>query len=236
MSYNARVKALQRRAGGIYGYNRGWEVGSNQSNAIGIPHQLVRNISERTTPINYNINGVKNDDQNLVVIQNTLSGVGRHRSQFNHNNQQCCLKPKRYYLDEKNERSGLKLTAALLTGHGASHDIVGFVGSELHTLGPDYNVVGSLIPSGAHGTEILGVYTHDLPPSPHVPPQQIHIGISGEVPTSFTFTGGDLAQPYTLKTADAHFTPDPPSPAVWPWLNQGFYFTIGQTYTIFLNY
>ena len=132
-------------------------------------------------------------------------------------------------------REGLRLTAALLTNHGALYDIVGFVGSALVSLGPSYDVAGSLTPSGAHGTEILGAYTHDLPPHPHVPPQQIHIGISGEVPTSFTFTGGDLAQPYTLKTADAHITPDPASPAVWPWLNHGFYMTPGVTYTLFIN-
>jgi len=132
------------------------------------------------------------------------------------------------------DRSGLSLGAETLTGHGADYDIVGYVGSGLAPLGPDYDVAGSLTPSGAHGTEILGVYTHDLLPHPHVPPQQIHIGISGATPTSFTFTGGDLPQPYTLKTADATYIP-PSNPAVWPWLNQGFYLTPGVTYTLFVN-
>ena len=130
---------------------------------------------------------------------------------------------------------GLSLGAALLTGHGAEHDIVGYVGSDLHHYGPDYDVGGSLTPSSAHGTEILGVYTHLLPPHPHMPPQQIHIGISGKLPTSFTFVGGDLGAytSYTLKTADAHYKPDIPS--VWPWLNQGFDLTPGVTYTVFID-
>ena len=132
------------------------------------------------------------------------------------------------------DRSGLRMVAALLTNHGALHDIVGFVGSGLKGLGPTYDVAGSLTPSGAHGTEILGAYTHDLPPHPHMPPQQIHIGISGAIPTSFTFTGGDLPQPYTLKTADAG-NPSVGSPAVWYWLNHGFYLTPGVTYTLFIN-
>ena len=67
MSYNARVKATQRRASGMQGHDRGWEVGSNQGGAIGIPSRLVRKVNERTTPINYDGNGIKRDDKNLVV-------------------------------------------------------------------------------------------------------------------------------------------------------------------------
>ena len=102
MSYNARVRARQNRAGGLYGFDRGWEVGSNQGGAIGIPARLVRKINERTTPINYDGNGVKRDDRNLVVQQNTLSGVGRYRSQFNVDSDG--IKSVRYYIgDEKDE-------------------------------------------------------------------------------------------------------------------------------------
>ena len=98
MSYNARVRARQNRAGGLYGQDRGWEVGSNQGGAIGIPARLVRKVNEKTTPINYDGNGVKRDDRNLVVQQNTLSGVGRWRSQFNVDADG--IVPKRYYLGE----------------------------------------------------------------------------------------------------------------------------------------
>ena len=78
MSYNARVRAKQNRATG----NRGWEVGSNQSLGIGIPSRLVRTVLQRTTPMHI-VDGKLKDDRNLVVQQNTLSGVGRYRSQFN---------------------------------------------------------------------------------------------------------------------------------------------------------
>ena len=49
---------------------------------IGIPTRLVNKVNERTTPMN-SVDGVLKDDRNLVVQQNTLSGVGRYRSQFN---------------------------------------------------------------------------------------------------------------------------------------------------------
>ena len=99
MSYNARVRAKQNRARGLYGCDRGWEVGSDQSGAIGIPYRLRRQISDRTRPICY-INGVKRDDRNLVVQQNTLSGVGRYRTQFVSSSDG--IKSVRYYIgDEK---------------------------------------------------------------------------------------------------------------------------------------
>lgn len=75
MSYNARVRAKQNRASSLYGYDRGWEVGSDQSGAIGIPYRLRRVISERTTPIRY-VDGVKRDDRNLVVLQDQLQRGG----------------------------------------------------------------------------------------------------------------------------------------------------------------
>ena len=75
MSYNARVRAKQNRARGLYGCDRGWEVGSDQSGAIGIPYRLRRQISDRTRPIRY-LDGVKRDDRNLVVLQNQLQRGG----------------------------------------------------------------------------------------------------------------------------------------------------------------
>ena len=92
MSYNARLRATQKRATG----NRGWEVGSNASLGVGIPSRLVRTVSERTTPMTW-VDGELKDDRNLVVQQNTLSGVGRYRSQFNVNADG--IKSVRYYLD-----------------------------------------------------------------------------------------------------------------------------------------
>jgi hypothetical protein len=84
MSYNARLRAKKNRASGLYGYDRGWEVGSNVALGVGIPSRLVRTVSERTTPMHRDCSGCElKDDRNLVVQQNTLSGVGRYRSQFN---------------------------------------------------------------------------------------------------------------------------------------------------------
>ncbi len=82
MSYNARIRARQKRATCSY-YERGWEVGSDQSGAIGIPARLVKKITDRTCTTRYTEDGTKFDSKNLVVQQNTLSGVGRYRSQFN---------------------------------------------------------------------------------------------------------------------------------------------------------
>ena len=73
-------------------------MGSNQGTAIGIPNRLVRVINQRTTPITYDSNGEKRDDRNLVVQQNTLSGIGRYRSQFNVD--AGGIKSVRYYLGE----------------------------------------------------------------------------------------------------------------------------------------
>ena len=128
---------------------------------------------------------------------------------------------------------GLQLVAALLTTP-LSEEHVGYSGPGLIAAGPTYPAAGSLTPSSIYGTRILGLWTVDLPPSPHVPPQQMAIAMSGDIPTSFTFTGGDLTKSYTLKTAEAHSIPSG-NPAVWPWLNQGFILTPGVTYTVFIN-
>ena len=74
MSYNAIIRAKYLRASGLFGHGRGWDVGSNASLGIGIPSRLVRKISERTNPFNI-IDGELLDDRNLVVVQNTLSGL-----------------------------------------------------------------------------------------------------------------------------------------------------------------
>jgi hypothetical protein len=118
---------------------------------------------------------------------------------------------------------------------GPEYDLVGYSsGPPLLPAGPDWPVMGSLTPSSRNGTTILGIWTHGLPPSPYVPPQQIHVAIAGVTPRSITITGGDLDKPYTLKTADAYYVP-PTNPAVWPWLNHGFYLTPGVGYTIFID-
>ena len=76
---------------------KGWMVGTNASYAIGIPANLNKYISKRTTPFNY-INDELKDDRNLVVVQNTLSGVGKYRSQFISSADG--IKSVRYYLEE----------------------------------------------------------------------------------------------------------------------------------------
>ena len=81
MSYRARWKAQQSRAPNTEG-GRGWLVGNNAAHGIGIRAKLNRVISKRTTPWNY-VDGELKDDRQLVVCQNTLSGVGKKRSQFN---------------------------------------------------------------------------------------------------------------------------------------------------------
>jgi len=96
---------------------QGWLPGTNQSNSIGIPHNMNNNIKKRTnTLINkddaINIAGGKLtkpletncvigeeymlDTKCLVVNTNQLSGVGRFRSQFNSNADG--IKQVRYYL------------------------------------------------------------------------------------------------------------------------------------------
>ena len=96
MSYNAMLRSKQRRSSGI----QNWNVGSSQTSSIGIPHNLVKKVSKETNTIVY-IDGIKKDNKNLVVSQNTLSGVGRYRSQFNVDSDGA--KYSHYYLDEEQE-------------------------------------------------------------------------------------------------------------------------------------
>ena len=91
---------------------KGWMVGTNVTYGIGIQANLNRVIAERTTPFNYNANGKLQDDRKLVVCQNTLSGVGEKRSQFNVEADgivRC-----RYYLDDDEEEQDV-LTQYLQT-------------------------------------------------------------------------------------------------------------------------
>jgi len=96
MSYNARLRATKNRVWASRPTNlselsdtppgrkyQGWEVGSSQASSIGIPARLVRKISERTSTVTIENGKIIKDDRDLVVCQNTLSGVGRNRSQFN---------------------------------------------------------------------------------------------------------------------------------------------------------
>jgi len=127
-------------------------------------------------------------------------------------------------------REGLRLTAALLPS-GGPNDVIGYSNGELG--GPSAG--GSLVPTGTAMTEIMAVYDQDIPPPLQPPPPQIAIRLTGVLPTSFTFTGGDLSQSYTLMSDQADIHPLPSSTYV-VWFNHSFTLTIGQTYTLFLNY
>ena len=100
MSFAGRNSALQKRATG----DRGWEVGTSQASRIGIKANLTRKITNRTNTIII-VDGVIKNTINLVVQQNTLSGVGRRRSQFTPNADGIIAK--RYYLGELNIISDL---------------------------------------------------------------------------------------------------------------------------------
>jgi hypothetical protein len=218
--------------------------GNSNNSAYGIPigggtakQGLVstKNMAINGAMVNHIRTRAGGENRDLVFCVNQLGGVGKNRSQFGTTADGlgrigCPGRPR---------SDGLTLLAALLTvgpdPQPWSYSIVGYVGSGLAALGPTYYLAGSLIPSGTQETEILGIYTHNIPPSPAVPPQQIHIGIAGVTPSTITFTGGDLTRSYTVKRPEAHYTP-PSNPAVWPWLNQGFDFTPGVTYTMFLDY
>ena len=118
MSYNARLRATQRRVWATTHSNsdqtldsskgekyQGWEVGSSQASSIGIPARLVRKVSERTTPLTIENGKIVKDDRNLVVARNTLSGVGINRSQFNTDTASQSrggIKLARYYISRTN--------------------------------------------------------------------------------------------------------------------------------------
>lgn len=116
MSYRARQRSENKRAGGLKGRDRGWLPGSSQSNSIGIPHNLVHKTRERTTtlvtreaaaniaggqlteplPADFGDGNILIDTRSLVVNTNQLGGIGRFRSQFNVDADG--IKHARYYL------------------------------------------------------------------------------------------------------------------------------------------
>lgn len=116
MSYRARQRSENRRAGGLKGRDRGWLPGSSQANTIGIPHNLVNKTREKTTtlvtrdvaaniaggqltqpiPSDYGNENILIDTRSLVVNTNQLGGIGRFRSQFNVDADG--IKQARYYL------------------------------------------------------------------------------------------------------------------------------------------
>ena len=96
MSFAARSKAKLRRAPPN---SPCWLVSTNQTHAVGIRANLNTTISTRTTPFSGSGNDFK-DDRQLVVQENTLSGIGKKRSQFNVDADG--IKPARYYLNETN--------------------------------------------------------------------------------------------------------------------------------------
>ena len=81
---------------------KGWMVGTNQTYGIGRPHNVNNVVSQKTTPYNYQ-NGELKDDRNLVVQQNTLSGVGKMRSQFISNS--AGIKSVRYYIGDSKQQT-----------------------------------------------------------------------------------------------------------------------------------
>jgi surface protein len=78
---------------------KGWMVGTNQTYGIGRAHNVNNVVSQKTTPYNYQ-DGELKDDRNLVVQQNTLSGVGKMRSQFMSSS--AGIKSVRYYIGDEN--------------------------------------------------------------------------------------------------------------------------------------
>ena len=116
MSWRARQRSENRRAGGLKGRDRGWLPGSTQANTIGIPYNLVHKTREKTTtlvtreaaaniaggqlteplPADFGDGNILIDTRSLVVNTNQLGGIGRFRSQFNVDADG--IKHARYYL------------------------------------------------------------------------------------------------------------------------------------------
>jgi hypothetical protein len=131
----------------------------------------------------------------------------------------------------------LLLTAADFTIVGVSPPWAGF---SAVTDGGGPAPGGSLVPSGMAGTEVLYLLTLDGPIWPLSAPRQLQLRMTGAVPTSVTFTGGDLARSYTFRTDQADVAP-PSTSDTWVWYSTfsqpggGFLFTPGQTYCVCFN-
>ena len=128
----------------------------------------------------------------------------------------------------------IKLTAADLPSGGPTR--AGF------SAGPSPPAGGSLDPPSISGIVISRLMTLDGPAFPASPPKQLQLlGTFSVVPTSVTFTGGDLTKSYNFRTNEADVKP-PGVPDTWVWYStfsqpgEGFLFTPGQIYTIIFNY
>ena len=127
----------------------------------------------------------------------------------------------------------IKLTAGDLPSGGAA--LAGF-------SGPFPPASGSLDPPSISGIVISRLTTLDGPAYPTPPPKQLQLlGTFSVVPTSVTFTGGDLTKSYTLRTNEADVKP-PEVPNTWVWYSAfsqpggGFLFTPGQIYTLIFKF
>ena len=131
---------------------------------------------------------------------------------------------------------GLLLTAADISPPGQGVLRTGFSNGD--SGGPPAG--GSLVPSSIAGTDVLVVTTLDGPIWPQSAPRQLHLRLTGIIPTSVIFTGGDLTKSYTLRLDEADIAP-PTTPNTWAWykafsqVGGGFLFTPNITYTIFFN-
>ena len=131
---------------------------------------------------------------------------------------------------------GLLLTAADISPHG--HEVLRTGFSNGDSGGPPAG--GSLVPPGIAGTDVLVVTTLDGPIWPQSAPRQLHLRLTGIIPTSVIFTGGDLTKSYTLRLGEADIEP-PMTPNTWAWykafskVGGGFLFTPNVTYTLFFN-
>lgn len=129
----------------------------------------------------------------------------------------------------------IKLTAGDIPSGGAA-----LTGFSTGLAGPPAG--GSLDPSSIPGVAISYILTLDGPAFPAASPKQLQLGGSfNVVPTSVTFTGGDLTKSYTLRTNEADVKP-PGVSDTWVWYTtfsqpgEGFLFTPGQIYTIIFKF
>jgi len=110
------------------------------------------------------------------------------------------------------------------------------------SAGPFPPASGSLDPPSISGIVISQLLILDGPAFPAAAPKQLQLlGTFSVVPTSVTFTGGDLTKSYNFRTNEADVKP-PGVPDTWVWYStfsqpgEGFLFTPGQIYTIIFNY
>jgi len=110
------------------------------------------------------------------------------------------------------------------------------------SAGPFPPASRSLDPPSISGIVISQLLILDGPAFPAAAPKQLQLlGTFSVVPTSVTFTGGDLTKSYNFRTNEADVKP-PGVPDTWVWYStfsqpgEGFLFTPGQIYTIIFNY